>query len=112
MPNAFNPWPHKGGFAAHALTSSSATAGRSICDRPIVRGSAPFPGLIQNAGVMADQGVGHGRCFAPEPLLQPTAEAMPEIPRPLLDKSFREIDSAVLSFRFGSPDHRHQFPRF
>ena len=60
---------------------------------------------------MAHQRVGYSRCFAPEPLLQPGAKSMPKIARTLFEKSFRQIEAAVLQFHFGRLDHRHQFPR-
>src|SRR2546430_6945951 len=59
-------------------------------------GSAPFRRLIQNAGVVANQRVGYSRGFASEPLLQPAAEAVPEISRTFFEKSLRQVDSAVL----------------
>ena len=52
--------------------------------------------LVQNAGVVANQRVGYGGGFASEPLLQPAAEAMSERAGTLLEKSFRQIESAVL----------------
>jgi len=45
---------------------------------------------------MTDQRVGYGGGFASEPLLQPGAKPVPERPWPLIEKSFRQIDSAVL----------------
>src|SRR5262245_11633433 len=57
--------------------------------------AAPWP-LFQNAGVITDQRISYGGGFASEPLLQPSAEAVPEIPRTLIEKSLRQIDSPVL----------------
>ena len=60
---------------------------------------------------MTDQRIGNGGGFASNPLLQPSAEAAPEIPRALFEKSFRQIDSAILYFYLARIDHRDQFPR-
>lgn len=73
--------------------------------RPLLRS------LFQNAGVITDQRISHGGSVASEPLLQPGAEAVPEIPWPLFEKSFRQIDSAVLQFHLACLDHRDQFSR-
>src|SRR5205085_8850478 len=62
-------------------------------------GSVKSAALVQNAGIMADQRVGYGRCFTPQPLLQPGAKSMPKITRTLLEKSFRQIEAAVLQFQ-------------
>ena len=67
--------------------------------------------LFQNAGVITDQRIGYGGSFASEPLLQPVAEAVSEIPGALFEKSFRQIDSAVLQFRLACFDDRAQLPR-
>ena len=67
--------------------------------------------LFQNGGVITDQRISYGGSFASEPLLQPRAEAVPEIPRALFEKSLRQIDSAVLQFHLACLDHRDQLPR-
>ena len=68
----------------------------SSCKRVCLFNLISAVALVQNARIMARQRVGDSRCFAPEPLLQPSAESMPKNPRTLLEKSFRQIDSAVL----------------
>src|SRR5207249_4017608 len=50
--------------------------------------------LVQDAGVMADQGISYGGGLTSEPELQPSAEPMAECARSFFKKSFRQIDSA------------------
>jgi len=63
--------------------------------------------LLQDAGVMTDQRISDSGCFASKPLLQPTAKPLPECAGALFEKSFRQIESAVLQLHFAGLDHRH-----